>query len=147
MDKQARLETLRDLIVSLDTKVVIGRAIGSDELKRPLSDLRAERDALAAELNADWNDNAEAESVAHQQAKRDAKREAARKLVDTHTPEKLAELRAAARKRMLDAKLEYEHLSAAVQFVDLGLKFQAVLDGATPEEREAFEALLQKESK
>ncbi len=133
--KQARVEVLRDLIVSLEHKCVIGKAIGSDELKRPIADLRAERDALRAELATDPNEGARA---ARQQAKRDARREAARKLTAKHTPEELVALRAEARKRLLAAKLEYDHLSAAVQVVESNQRLQAMLDAVTPEEREEF---------
>ncbi len=134
-EKQERVEVLRDLIVSLEHKCVVGKAIGSDELKRPVADLRAERDALRAELATDTN---EAARTARLQAKRDARRDAARKLTAKHTPDELAALRAEARKRMLAAKLEYDHLSAAVQVVESNQRLQAMLDSVTPEEREEF---------
>jgi Mg/Co/Ni transporter MgtE len=140
--KQARVEVLRDLIVSLEHKCVIGKAIGSDELKRPIEELRAEREALRAELAKDPNADARA---ARQQARRDARRDAARKLTAKHTPDELTSMRADARKRMLAAKLEYDHLSAAVQVVESNQRLQKMLDAVTPEEREEFLASLPKQ--
>lgn len=138
MAKPNRAEELRDLIVSLEQKAVIGLAIGSDELKRPLEELKAEREELKAKTAKEDHARAEAEAASHRQAKRDACRDAARKLMAQHTPDEIRELRAAARGRMLAAKREYEHLSAAVQVLESNERLQAVLAQVTPEEREAF---------
>lgn len=143
MAKATRAEVLRDLIVSLEQKAVIGHAIGSDELKRPLEDLKAEREALREKSSVEDHARAESESAEHYQAKRDARREAARKLIAHHTPDELRQLRSAVKQRLLDVKLEYENLSAALQVVESNERLQAMLDSVTPEEREAFLESLQ----
>jgi hypothetical protein len=144
MDKQAnqaRVELLRDLIVSLKHGVVIGKAIGSDELKRPLAELEGERDALKAELSADAHAKAEQDRVVLLATKTEAKRASVRELVAANDEQKIRAARLAVRAELEELKAEYEALSGALQYLEAGARVQTLYDGLSPEEREAFDRL------
>ena len=142
MDKQvnqARVEVLRDLIVSLKHGVVIGRAIGSDELKRPLAELESERDAIKAELSAEAHAKAEHDRDVMLATKAETKRTNVRELVAANDEQKIRTARLAVRDEIQELKAEYEALSGALQYIETGNRVQALYDALTTEEREAFD--------
>jgi hypothetical protein len=140
MLKQARLETLRDLIVSKQGGAVIGKAIGSDEVKRELTDLREEYHALKLEVHAEQNERAErarkeAMTAAAEQRRRKVRELAKQPLVALHAR------RTALKAVIFDAQDELAEYSAAVSFLEAGERLKTLLATATDEEREALAAL------
>jgi hypothetical protein len=145
MDKQARAETLRDLIISKESNVVIGKAVGSDEIKRDIADLRAEREALQSELHGELNARAEREREKLLASLDESKREAVKGLVASTSRDQIEAERNALRAKMAADRLRYSHLSGALQYLDTGARIKAMYEKLSPEEREAFDAL-QKDS-
>lgn len=141
MDKQARAEQLRDLIISKESSVVIGKAVGSDEIKRDLADLRAEREALQGELHGELNAKAERAREKLLASLDESKREAVKGLVASASRDQIEAERNALRTKMAADRLRYSHLSGALQYLDAGARIKALYENLSPEEREAFDAL------
>jgi hypothetical protein len=142
-DNPPRVKVLRDLVHSKKEGVVVGHAVGSDEIKRPLAELQAEYDTLRKELHADGHAKSANALEALLVNRKEEKRGAVLGLIKDLTYEEIIERRAKAREAQLAAKLEYERLSAAKHFIEAGQRLEAALAAATPEEREAYEAMKQ----
>ena len=140
MLKQARLETLRDLIVSKEGGAVIGKAIGSDEVKRELHDLREEYHALKLEVHGEQNERADRARKEAMKAAADARRVKVRELAKRPLSE-LHQRRLALKAVITDAQDELAEYSSAVSFLEAGERLKAQLAAATDEEREALAAL------
>lgn len=140
MTEQTRLETLRDLIISKTSGVVIGKAIGSDELKRSIGDLCAERDALKNELHSHANAKAEKDRETMLAAMDAQKRQAVKALV-SRSREELTKERDEVKAKLAALRISYSHLSAALQYLDAGDRVKSMYEALSPEEREAFDAL------
>jgi len=140
MDKQARLEELRDLIVSKTGSAVIGKAIGSDEVKRPLPELRAEYNALKSDVHSEHNERAEQARKAAQDTLSENRKRRVRQLA-SQSVSALKARRVALKEVIVNAQEELAEYSAAVSFIEAGERLKALLAAATDEEREALAAL------
>lgn len=139
--KQARLEELRDLIVSKETNAAVGRAMGSTEINTDLDILRAEYEQLKGEQHASWNAASEAALQKRLESETEERRVQIRQLIKQHSLDELREKREAARLAQESARAEFAIYSAALSFVEAGERLRKQLEAATPEEREALALL------